>query len=300
MKTRLLLLLLPMFGCHPWFLERQSAADGGSPQTDVGDATSSTPATGVAPPDPVSSPDGEQSGAQPRFSDPDAGPGGALPVVGMVPPDQQARAVAALVEEPGWGTGVDAGTFPPAASQLPAPGPLDGALALGGAPPLATGAKGCGEPPLCFLRVAIRTSTGRLYTARLSSSYPSDTCGRDVVNDGKDVLIGDSRGRFGDLKCSPTTPTIAVGFLIPNEVVGTKIERQWTALDGFRSQWTLTGPAADTGLYVPAPAALSTMDLLWFGRFSRGEAYGTLVVPLRNQSTGAAALGELVFDVRIR
>jgi hypothetical protein len=301
MTTRLLFLLLPTVGCHPWFLEQPSPADAGPSQLDAGDATTPEPATAPAPPESTSSPDGAPSGALPPLADPDAGQGGATPVVGMVPLDQQARTVAAVVAEPGWGAGVDAGSSPAVESQLPAARPLEGALALARALSSAPGPKGCGEPPLCFLRVAISTSTGRLYTARLSSTYPADACGRDVVNDGKDVLIGDSHGRFGNLQCSPTTPQIAVGFLIPNEVFGSEIERQWSAGDGFRSQWTIIhGAAADTGLYLPAPGARSTMDMLWFGRFSKGEAYGTLVVPLRNQTTGAPALGELLFDVRIR
>jgi hypothetical protein len=150
MKTRLLLLLLPTVGCHPWFIQQPTAADAGPPETDVGDASSSERDTGTATPESTSVPDAVESDALPPFADPGAGQGGATPFLGMVPPDQQARAVAALVDEPGWGTGVDASSSPPVESQLPAPGPLDGALALARALLPAMGPKGCGEPPLCF------------------------------------------------------------------------------------------------------------------------------------------------------
>jgi hypothetical protein len=149
--------------------------------------------------------------------------------------------------------------------------------------------------------MAIMTAAGRLYTARLGATYPSDSCARDVIDDGKNVLVGDPNGRFGDLRCSTSSPQITVGFLIPSQVLGTTIERRWLADDGFRSQWTIAdGAPADNGLYVPELSKTSTLDLLWLGRFSKGEAYGSLVVPLRNMATGAPALGELLFDVRIR
>ena len=149
--------------------------------------------------------------------------------------------------------------------------------------------------------MAILTAAGRFYTARLGATYPSDSCARDVIDDGKNLLIGDPNGRFGDLRCSTSSPQITVGFLIPSQVLGTTIERRWLADDGFRSQWTIAdGAPADNGLYVPELSKTSTLDLLWLGRFSKGEAYGSLVVPLRNMVTGAVALGELLFDVRIR
>jgi hypothetical protein len=44
----------------------------------------------------------------------------------------------------------------------------------------------------------------------------------------------------------------------------------------------------------------STLDIRWLGRVSGGEAYGSLVVPLRNRTTGAVARGQLLFDVRLR
>jgi hypothetical protein len=227
---------------------------------------------------------------------------------GEAPADDMAPAVARDVAAAGWGSGEDGGVYESDAT-LPAADPASSSLAL--ARVSSTTAKGCGEPALCFMRVAIVTASGRVYTAMVSPSYPQDNCARniltadDLVDAGADdpgaILIGDSAGRLANRMCSASSPRINVGFLIPKQVTGAPFARQWFAGDGFQSQWVLSnGVSADNGLYLPVDGRRSTLDIRWLGRFSGGEAYGSLVVPLRNKVTGALARGELLFDVRLR
>lgn len=306
MKNRALpfLLLLPTLGC-PLLESGQHAESSTRPPSD-GDVVPDAGEGGLPGWSPPLGGTDLDGGIGVPLGNDGTAPGSLEPASGALPPAQLAPAIAALVARPGWGTDADGGaqdagvTAPSDAESLPAVDPASGTLALARLVG-AGGPKGCGEPPRCYLRAAILTASGRLYTARLSSAYPQDTCARDIIDDGKNILIGDSHGRFGHSMCARSSPQITVGFLLPNQVFGTVVESQWTSRDGFRSEWAIAnGAPGDNGAYLPAPDNVSTVDLLWFGRFRLGEGYGSLFVPLRNMATGAAAIGALIFDVQIR
>jgi hypothetical protein len=293
-KPLLVLLLLPCIACQALGLgpPGHSIADGGS--QDATEVAHSGPDAS----DPFGATAGEPEGGV--VADVDAS---VQPLPDGAPPENLAAAVAAAVSEPSWNASSDGGSADglllPDDASLPPPVPGSNKLALAGTAKVFP--RGCGEPSLCYLRAAITTGAGRTYTARLSTAYPNDTCARDIIDDGKNLLIGDPGGRLAGWVCSRTAPQVTVGFLIPTSIFETHFERVWTAYDGFRSQWTIAdGAPGDDGLYVPAPRNTSTLDLLWYAPVANGEAYGSLVVPLRNKATGTPALGEVIFDVRIR
>jgi len=194
--------------------------------------------------------------------------------------------------------------FPVKSEAVPPANPSTGALALSPSLVAGTSRNGCGESPSCIIRTSITTVAGRSYGAMYSTSYPSDSCGRDIVDDKASVLIGDSlrSGLPGHL-CTTETPQITVGALIPTLVASTLRTQNgvWSSNDGFRSQWRLAnGLSVDNGDYVPSPGGLSQIEVWWFVPLSGGEAYGQLQVPLRHTITGASAVGYMLFDVRVR
>jgi len=161
---------------------------------------------------------------------------------------------------------------------------------------------GCGEPPLCFMRISVLTEKGHVYSAIVSASYPKDNCARDVVDDKKTVLIGDTyRSEPGD-DCADGSRFVSVAFFLepgaPGQTPLTADGSVWKSDSGFKSEWQIAnGQAGDNGSYYPAPGDGSRIQL-----FTRNgsEAFGQLQVPIVNKDTGMLAVGYLEFDVFVR
>jgi hypothetical protein len=301
MKSHLLILLVPLAaaGCRELsFVSHRSSSsddagvDGDDPATGVG-----TGGGGVS-----------ASDFFPGFDTPDA----AAPQTNIV--DGIALALAdagAFSITPPWGA--DAGADPaslatdfPDPSSLPPASALSAALALSiddTTPDAGTdaGPRGCGEPPTCYLRTAILTRQGHVYSARFSNNYPKDSCVTKVVTCDQAVLVGDSNGRFGDPICGSGTPQITFGFLVPQQLLfGWSSGQVWESASGFKSEWTLADAGEDSGSYQPAPGFTSKLWPLWSRFFAGGEVYGEMIVPLRNSTTQELALGLALFDIRVR
>jgi hypothetical protein len=163
------------------------------------------------------------------------------------------------------------------------------------------GVPGCGEPPTCYLRTIVATGHGRVYSARMSKSYPKDSCVTKVIDCDHDVLIGDSKARFGDATCTATSPQITLGFLLPQSLLFSWSNGQiWESTSGFKSEWTLSDAGTDSGAYEPIPGLTAKLWPAWSRFYGNGEVYGELLVPLRHTVTHELAVGFALFDIRVR
>jgi hypothetical protein len=296
MTSRFFILLLPLMatGCPELSFSHGSKApaDAGSDGDD--------PASGFG----AGFGSGSSGDLFPGFDTADASAPGSNLVDGIALDSADAGAFSIV---PPWTA--DAGVDPaavgvdiPDPSSLPAASALAGALALSN--DLSTsdaGTRGCGEPATCYLRTAIITRRGHVYSARLSDSYPEDSCVTKVITCDQAVLVGDSNGRFGDRMCGSAAPQITLGFLLPQPLLFSWSAGQvWASTTGFKSEWTLANAGDDSGSYLPAPGFKSKLWPLW-SRFSAGgEIYGEMLVPLRHSKTHELALGFALFDIRVR
>jgi hypothetical protein len=152
----------------------------------------------------------------------------------------------------------------PSPTSLPSASATSEALALAGAAGTELGANGCGEPPSCYLRTIIATAQGRVYLARLSKSYPKDSCTTKTIDCDGAVLVGDSNARFADTSCGASTPQITLGFLVPQALLFSWQPGQlWESTSGFRSEWTLIDAGDDSGTYEPMPGRTSKLWPAW-------------------------------------
>jgi hypothetical protein len=296
MTSRFFIVLLPLIaaGCPelPFSHGSKSPADAGSDGDD--------PASGFG------AGFGAGSGGDlfPGFDTADASASGSNIVDGIALDSADAGAFSIV---PPWTA--DAGVDPaavgvdiPDPSSLPAASALLGALALSSDVTTSdAGTRGCGEPATCYLRTAIITRHGHVYSARLSTSYPEDSCVTKVITCDQAVLVGDSNGRFGDRMCGSATPQITLGFLLPQPLLFSWSAGQvWVSTSGFKSEWTLANAGDDSGSYLPAPGFKSKLWPLWSRFFAGGEIYGEMLVPLRHSKTHELALGFALFDIRVR
>lgn len=241
----------------------------------------------------------------PGFDTADAGASPSNLVDGIAIPLGEAGSFSIV---PPWSP--DAGVDPltvgaefPKPSSLPSASEASAALALSGElnTGVDAGVSACREPPSCYLRTMILTRQGHLYRARLSTSYPKDSCVTKVISCDHDVLVGDSKGRFSDPMCGSASPQITFGFLVPQSLLfGWTSGQVWQSTSGFKSEWTLAGAGTDSGSYEPAPSFTSKLWPLWSRFFGGGEIYGEMVVPLRHSTTHELALGFALFDIRVR
>jgi hypothetical protein len=200
--------------------------------------------------------------------------------------------------------GVVDGTLPfsfPSPTSLPPASTSSSGLALASDARTEAGVVGCGEPPTCYLRTIIATAGGRVYSARMSKSYPKDSCVTKAIDCDGAVLIGDSNGRFGDALCSADSPEITLGFLIPQGLFFSwQAGQVWESTSGFRSEWTLVDAGVDSGAYEPIPGQISKLWPAWTRFLAGGEIYGELLVPLRHTVKHTLAIGFALFDIRVR
>lgn len=188
----------------------------------------------------------------------------------------------------------------PDPATLPSADSTTDALALM-TPGSEVGTNGCGEPPTCYLRTIIATASGRLYSASLSKNYPKDSCVTKAIDCDHVILVGDSHPRYSDRACSPDTPSVSLGFLLPQYLAfGWQAGQIWESTNGFRSEWTLNNAGADSGAYEPIPGQISKLWPAWTRYFAGGEIYGELLVPLRHRDSHRLALGFALFDIRVR
>jgi hypothetical protein len=163
------------------------------------------------------------------------------------------------------------------------------------------GVPGCGEPPTCYLRTIVATGHGHVYSARMSKAYPNDSCVTKVIDCDHDVLIGDSKARFGDATCTATSPQITLGFLLPQSLLFSWNSGQiWESTSGFKSEWTLSDAGIDSGTYKPIPGLTAKLWPAWSRFYWNGEVYGELLVALRHTVTHELAVGFALFDIRVR
>jgi hypothetical protein len=304
MKSRSLFLIVLVFGggCQelPFFSQRPtSSADGGAAS---GGETGSGGQGGAAADETNGA--GAAAAFFPGFGAMDASSTTSNAAEGIAIDDADVGSFSIV---PPWdqdgGVGADALGF-----SFPDPGSLavasaeSPALALAGdARTMEVGSMGCGEPPTCYLRTIIATPHGNVYAARMSASYPKDTCVTKVVDCDHSVLVGDSNGRFGDPMCGGTTPQITLGFLLPQSLLfGWDSGQIWLSTSGFKSEWTLMGAGGDSGSYEPIPGFTSKIWPMWARFYAGGEVYGEMLVPLRQTMTHELAIGFALFDIRVR
>jgi hypothetical protein len=191
-------------------------------------------------------------------------------------------------------------TFPPPSS-LPPANMASPDLALASDSRTETVVDGCGEPPACYLRMIIATARGRVYSARMSGSYPKDSCVTKAIDCDGVVLIGDPNSRYGDALCSAGSPQITLGFLVPQGLFFSwRVGQVWESTSGFRSEWTLIDAGDDSGAYEPMPGQTSKLWPAWARFLADGEIYGELLVPLRHSVKHTLAIGFALFDIRVR
>jgi hypothetical protein len=297
MKSRLFILLVPLIaaGCPELsFLSHRSSSpgdagvDGDDPASGIGTGGAAT--TG--------------SDFLPGFDTADAAAPARNVVDGIALDSTDAGSFSIV---PPWaadaGVGPDAlgFTFPDPSSLPPA---SDNSASLALANDLRTmevGGPGCGEPPTCYLRTIVATGHGRVYSATMSKAYPSDSCVTQVIDSDHDVLIGDSKARFGDATCTATSPEITLGFLLPQSLLFSWNNGQiWESTSGFKSEWTLSSAGIDSGTYKPIPGLTAKLWPAWSRFYWNGELYGELLVALRHTVTHELAVGFALFDIRVR
>jgi hypothetical protein len=299
MNLRLCIVIVAVIGsaCS----EFSMFSSGGGPSGDAGGGSSGAGAAAGGVPGV-----GASNGADffPAFDTADAGaPSNLVDGIAIAPGDAGSFAIV-----PPWGA--DAGVDPltvgaefPDPSSLPLARDDAAALALASEPSGAVdaGVSACREPPSCYLRTMIVTRRGHVYSARLSTSSPKDSCVTKVISCDHNVLVGDSKGRFADTMCGSASPQITFGFLVPQTLLfGWTSGQVWESTSGFKSEWTLAGAGDDSGSYEPAPGFTSKLWPLWSRFFAGGEVYGEMFVPLRHSMTHELALGFALFDIRVR
>jgi hypothetical protein len=299
MKSRLFILLVPLIaaGCPELSSLRHRSSSHGDAGVDTDDSTTGPGSAGGV---------GAASGGGlfAGFGTTDAAAPASNTVDGIALDAADAGSFS-IVPPWGAGAGVDPAAFGadfPDPSSLPQASGLSGVLALSSdISATDAGTRGCGEPPTCYLRTAILTRQGHIYSARFSNSYPKDSCVTKVITCDQAVLVGDSNGRFGDSICRPAKPQITLGFLLPQPLLFSWNSGQvWESSSGFKSEWTLADAGADSGAYQPLPGFTSKLWPLWSRFFAGGELYGEMIVPLRHSTTRELAIGFALFDIRVR
>jgi hypothetical protein len=300
MKARLLIVLVPLIAASCSELSSLTHRSGSHGDAGV-DADDPTTGTGTG----TGTGAGAASGGDlfAGFDTADAGAPASNLVDGIALDSADAGSFSIV---PPWDAdaGVDPAAFGaafPDPSSLPQASALSAALALSGDSSAAdAGTRGCGEPPTCYLRTAILTRQGHVYSARFSNNFPKDSCVTKVITCDQAVLVGDSNGRFGEPLCGSGSQ-ITLGFLLPQTLLFSWNSGQvWASSSGFKSEWTLADAGDDSGSYEPLPGFTSKLWPLWSRFFAGGELYGEMLVPLRHSKTHNLAIGFALFDIRVR